>query len=854
MTRLNSQRLVGVVRSAVSAGSRNEIADAALLRLYVEQRDETAFAILLQRYTRMVIGTARRVLGNTMETDDVCQATFLLLARRASELRRNSVPGWLSITARMIALNARKSKVRRAQAEERAHSVAPTQSPATPLEEVTGAELISALDEELCRLPDRYRGPVVLCCLEGLSRDEAARRLGVPIGTLRSQLERGREKLRVALEKRGLEFGAALLAMTVVGTAGSAKTGVLKGVLAAAEGNLPPTVEALLHGSCKMTMTITKTGLVWFAGVSLVVLSGVLGLLDQCRLVPPDLLFASSRNEVDPPSAPARTGQKGPAKVVTLTSGKEKDGERSFGGTVVFAANGKPVKDVAVLVQRWVEGKPAGEIKLTSDAEGRFKFELPDEWAKTPDAKLTVTVEALGYVGSFIRYKSSADLIESMEIAELLREKSLQLPPFFGQIVLYPTKAIKGRVLGPDGKAVADVSVIISSVHSDDVTHRQNHVKRTKTDADGRFTVEVASPGIAFLYIQPERYAPKVIRLESPSADLGDYKLEAGSELSGKLRDAKGRPLPNRWVRVGMTAHQYDPDFVNGNDQEKWRTGLGSLARWCRTEKDGTFRTGPFAPGEYEASAHDPGVDTLTGGEQIGELLGACVLPQKVKLQSDKVPSIELQAVPHVTIELRVTDQEGKPRKTGVLFSCQYWLEGKRYQSLARNFGSISAPDGRQVLWIPHGSSELLVQRYNGKPTEVCRIHPETMALVEDRFKNQADDLGLILLTNVEKDYTLKFVSHRSVDASIRVTTKDGSPLPNLEIDVRHPRGLDSKDIAGAQPVGGGLYLLRYVEPDRPLDVKIRAVGFEPVNKTVTFKSGVLQRLDIVLEKSKDKE
>src|SRR5262249_34192111 len=114
-------------------------------------------------------------------------------------------------------------------------------------------ELVSALDEELARLPGRYRGPLVLCCLEGLARDEAARRLGVPLGTLRLQLERARERLRGALGKRGIDLGAALLAVTVGPAAAMARPQLVESIRAAVGGRVPPAVAALTPGIKAMT-------------------------------------------------------------------------------------------------------------------------------------------------------------------------------------------------------------------------------------------------------------------------------------------------------------------------------------------------------------------------------------------------------------------------------------------------------------------------------------------------------------------------------------------------------------------------------------------------------------------------
>src|SRR5215213_7969735 len=185
--------------------------DRDLLARFVSDGDQGAFAAVAARHTGMVLGVCRRALSRAADAEDACQAVFLLLAEKAGRIRwQGSVAGWLYTVARRVARNARLSAERRARRESRAavpESVAPADT-------MTGRELATVLDEELGRLPPRYRDPLVLCCLEGLTQDEAPARLGVPLETLRSQLKRGRKKLADALSARGCELGIALLAVT----------------------------------------------------------------------------------------------------------------------------------------------------------------------------------------------------------------------------------------------------------------------------------------------------------------------------------------------------------------------------------------------------------------------------------------------------------------------------------------------------------------------------------------------------------------------------------------------------------------------------------------------------------------
>jgi RNA polymerase sigma factor (sigma-70 family) len=193
--------------------------DAALLQRFVARRDETAFAALLARHGPMVLGVCRRILRDDHEAEDVFQAVFLLFARKANNLRHpKTLAAWLYGVARRLALMTQRSSRRRRQRENAHAGTAPTGN-ADPLDELSARELLLALDEELARLPERYRLPLILCGLEGRSQAEAARLLGWTAASVRGRLERGRTRLRSRLLRRGLTLGASLLAMENMTTA-----------------------------------------------------------------------------------------------------------------------------------------------------------------------------------------------------------------------------------------------------------------------------------------------------------------------------------------------------------------------------------------------------------------------------------------------------------------------------------------------------------------------------------------------------------------------------------------------------------------------------------------------------------
>ena len=183
------------------------LSPAELLGRFNADRDEAAFAALVAHHGPMVLATCRRILPDRADADDAFQATFLVFARRARSIRD---PGrlalWLHHVARRVAVRARKLAARRRRVE----GAEPGELAGGPAVD-DPHELRSVLDEELARLPARFRAPLVLCYLEGLTHDEAACRLACPVGTVRSRLARGRDRLRAHLMRRG--FGPSAVAL-----------------------------------------------------------------------------------------------------------------------------------------------------------------------------------------------------------------------------------------------------------------------------------------------------------------------------------------------------------------------------------------------------------------------------------------------------------------------------------------------------------------------------------------------------------------------------------------------------------------------------------------------------------------
>ncbi len=265
----SSHTVIAYLRSLAARQDSPEDNDRDLLRRFTETRDGDAFAVLMRRHGPMVLNLARRISGDEQLAEDVFQAAFLLLSRKAHAIRRpESLPCWLHGVARRLALEGRRARLRRQQHEAQ---ILPSSHP-SPLDELTVRDFLAVLDEELHQLPENYRAPLILCCLEGLSQEEAARRLGCSPGAVKGRLERGRQHLRQQLENRGLTLPAALGgSLLIAGSTNPVPAALAQATLQTAMtgGSASPAVAALIQQAVRM-MFVPKIRAMAAAVLSLV--------------------------------------------------------------------------------------------------------------------------------------------------------------------------------------------------------------------------------------------------------------------------------------------------------------------------------------------------------------------------------------------------------------------------------------------------------------------------------------------------------------------------------------------------------------------------------------------------------
>jgi RNA polymerase sigma factor (sigma-70 family) len=319
------------LRRVVARGGGGGLSDAELLLRFATQRDEAAFEVLVWRHGPMVLNVAHRVLHNPDDAEDVLQATFLVLVRQARSVRRGgALGGWLYRVAYRTALRARDQRAKRPAGQVPVEDV-----PAPPAGAEPWQDVWPVLDEELQRLPDKYRTPLVLSYLQGLTNREIADQLGCPPGTVFTRLARGRDLLRRRLSRRGVTLSAGLLGVAL---APAAATPALRAELVraavhaaaafaagrgAAAGALSPNVVALAEGVLKMTGP-GRLRIVWAALVLLLVAGSGAGLL---------ALRGTAREEGNAPKETREAGKPAeaarPPKEALRYGGKDFDEWRS---------------------------------------------------------------------------------------------------------------------------------------------------------------------------------------------------------------------------------------------------------------------------------------------------------------------------------------------------------------------------------------------------------------------------------------------------------------------------------------------------------------------------------------------
>jgi RNA polymerase sigma factor (sigma-70 family) len=481
---------------------------------------ESAFAALVERHGAMVLRAARSILRDHHEAEDVAQATFLILARRARSLWvRDSLGPWLHRVATRAALRARRSAERRAAAERRA--VRPAFAPGEPPAE--GAE--AWVHRELDRLPEPYRASLVLCDLQGRSHEEAARHLGCAVGTVKSRLSRGRRKLRGLLVRKGLAPTVA----AAWATGERARAAVPEGM--AADTSLA--AARLLAG--EPLVAVAPAGVVPHVERGLKMLR--LGQLGRPLAA---VMVATVALSVAGWWARGSTQPEGRTEVRIAAASPEPQDEPTTTEGIVRDADGRPVAGATVVASYRVRGETSTRTVAQTDDQGRFN--LSD--ARRPDF---VLAHAPGHAP-----------------AEWTPPRVPEDPAPNGllEITLPEPEPFVGEVKGPGGAPIAGAEVRISGMVGSgaNVIHRSDLVGDAvrdtplealfvaKTDDAGRFRFPaVPKPARVALEVRSEGMGP--YRSWMVAGRHGDELYLSGTEAApAKIELSSGARVVGRVV------------------------------------------------------------------------------------------------------------------------------------------------------------------------------------------------------------------------------------------------------------------------------------------------------------------
>jgi RNA polymerase sigma factor (sigma-70 family) len=550
------------VHHLVAGHTLDRLTDHQLLERFAAERGEAEFALLLRRHGPMVLGLCRRLLGHEQDAEDVFQAAFLILARKAGAIRQADVGGFLYRVAYHLAVRARGHAARQKQRENQVGAASRAalgpvrlagRTSADLLRDVTWHEVRSVVDEELQRLPDALRSAVVLCYLEGKTHEEVAQHLGWSKGTLRRRLHQGREMLRRRLLARGLAPAAALTAtLFAEGDATAAVTAKLAGAAvrgAINSASVSPAVAALAEagwevvgvGKAKLATALLlvaslMTGAGWWASR---------GPEVQAVASPPP----AAKQGVDRPRADSPPKQKVPAVEV---------------GGRVLDPDGKPLAGARLYwystVLRRESFREAHDPKRTSAADGRFRFPIPQSEIDNLEQdtcwdQMTVVAVAPGYGPGWVEF-SRSDEAAGLTV-RLVKD---DVP-------------INARILDLEGRPIPGVTIRATAIKDAQSGNLDLDVlpalqKETTTDAQGRFRltgmgrdrdvqVTLRGPTIAAkertLYVRTRIAEPVHELLNKRSPDLGKISYYGATSdivaaptrpILGTVRDKDtGKPL-----------------------------------------------------------------------------------------------------------------------------------------------------------------------------------------------------------------------------------------------------------------------------------------------------------------------
>jgi len=716
MTHTAAGSIVPQIESLYEGCSVTGLTDRQLLERFTARRDaagKAAFAALVARHGPMVLGVCHRSLGDRHHAEDAFQAVFLVLARKARSIRDPNLVGtWLYGVA---IRTARKANVRLARRRRNEEGDAMRRSGlgsgvvgepmAPPADEpVLAREQAEALHDEIDRLPRSFRLPVVLCYFEGLTLDEAARRLRWPAGTVGSRLARARDKLRRGLTRRGVVLPAVAMAAALNPKSASARVSSVlcdtttKAAIRFAAGQSAGEAASALAQEVIRSMLLHKLKLTVLALLALVAVATSAGFLTH------SLAMVKDQPKRSPIGQPQTTLA---AKPVGASPAPAPG--RMFVTGCVLDPQGKPVPNAAVMVyarhrlfERPIGFESLGPVVISHtrcDGSGRFRIDAPRTSSSRQDL-LGITALASGF---------------GIGWSEL--DPDAEQPTI--DVALRPEQVIQGRLFDVQGQPARGVKVSIafvlrSSQGEPDGPNFFPHPPKdlsawpepATTDADGRFTLRgLGRELLAALRVDDPRFAFHVTTIETSGGTVFDLRpgirvhaapLDADSDpkkltialspaqiITGRVTYAdSGKPVPHAPISVSASAE--------GSN--------GSRSTNFEADGEGQFRVNPSPGDRFSLTTQSPdGQPYLSVSKSIDWPKGAVE------------QSVELSLPRGVVIGGKVTEEgSGKPVAGAVVrfTPCEYANTNPRSSSVPSATGS----DGSFRLAAPPGPGYVVTQ------------------------------------------------------------------------------------------------------------------------------------------------
>jgi RNA polymerase sigma factor (sigma-70 family) len=634
-----------------------DMTDSELLQRYAREHSETAFAELVTRHIHLVHAAAvRQVNGDAHLAEDVTQAVFADLARKASKLlMHTSLTGWLYTSTRYLAANLRRTEQRRVIREQEAHAMNSTLPEPTP----EWLQLTPLLDDAMHQLNDAEREAVLLRHFENCSYAEVAQKIGATENAARMRVERALEKLHGILAKQGVALGVVALAgllgtNAVVAAPAHLAAKVVAGALAgvAAGGTISIVSKIISLMKTKAAMSAIATALV--VGLGFVIVSR--------SATPPSPNPAAAVAAVVATDVSSATNRVAAISELTTnaTATKAKSARKIDSQhlhlTIVAADSGKPIPMVPIDYRGWAGEKFKGK-SFTSDRFGECDVDYP-----TNITELELTTRKDGIADTRLLWRPPNG--EIIPTNYLLR-------------VDWPV-AIGGTVVDADGKPVAGAKVGWN--HQENpatTTPPQSHEFgwiETKTDADGKWRINrMAEETIATIYggaRHPDYAESEYVwgdRNKQALQQLRDgthiFKMGRALSVSGVVEDAAGNPISDAKVFV------------------------------CTVSDSGKRETKSAADGTFSVKASRSGEQLVTADAN-----GFAPTSVKVNITANTEP-VRLVLKPGKTLRILVTDVYGTPIPgASVWYDCiNYWPGKKDAVSAQLVFSKSTDRQGRIV-------------------------------------------------------------------------------------------------------------------------------------------------------------